>query len=287
MKRYAGPPLLLVLLGISACIWDKRAATSGQIGCAPSEIVISDEESSRSARTWTATCDDNVYYCSVVATGTETSQVSCHSASHPSTANPTVATANTVNAVEAPEHPAAPLAPAPVASAPGAAEQGPPKAVAGFDFGSTVTEASSACTEHGYEWQPGTQDHFSCSNTPVSLGIEAVPTIRFCKEKLCAVSLSVLSRNAWLAAYAKFTDTLTKKYGRPATSWGELRRNCGTEPEFEACIMTGGLKLTREWKWDKGSKISLRLLAGETEPQMTIVYIRQQQQQRELVPDAL
>jgi len=273
MKRCAAFGLL-VALGVSGCVWDKRAATSGQIGCAPSKVVISDEESTASAKTWTATCGDDIYYCSVVATGNDTAQVNCHAKSSPMTSSPM--TTGTAAAAFETLAPAVPVAPG---------EQAPPKAVAGFTFGSSIAEASSACTGHGYEWQSGNQDHFRCSRAPVSLGIDAVPTIRFCEEKLCAVSLRVASHNAWLAAYAKFTDVLTKKYGRPASSKGELRSNCATESEFEACVMTGGLQLARDWKWNTGSKISLRLAAGQSEPEMTIVYIRQDQ--REVVPDAL
>jgi hypothetical protein len=49
--------------------------------------------------------------------------------------------------------------------------------------------------------------------------------------------------------------------------------------------MADGLKLTRDWKWDSGTRISLRLAAGSITPEMTIVYVRQEQ--REIVPDAL
>jgi hypothetical protein len=271
MKWCAGLGLL-VLTSVTGC-FDKQAATSGQTGCAPDQLVISDEEDNYSSKTWTATCGDERYYCSLVGTGKETSQVNCHPAASPSSANQT-----TTSPGKPVAEPAAPAAATPT-------EQGPPKAVAGFTFGSSVAEASSACTVPGYEWQPGAQDHFRCSSAPVSLGIEAVPTVRFCKEKLCAVSLEVASRNAWLTAYAKFTDVLTKKYGRPASAKGELRSNCATEAEFESCIMTDGLELVRDWKWNTGARISLRLAAGKDAPEMKIVYVRQDQ--HEIVPGAL
>ena len=301
MNRFASCGLLL-LLGTSGCAFDKQAATSGQIGCPPSKIVISDEERNPTSLTWTASCGDDIYYCSLVGTGEHTSQASCHAASHPPASNPAIA--STAPTSEAPVA-AASVGAAPVGAAPAdpnpadpsSAEHGPPKAVAGFTFGSSVAEASTACTEHGYQWEPGAQDHFRCSSTPVSLGIDAVPTVRFCADKLCAVSLEVSSHKAWLTAYAKFTDLLTKKYGRPASSKGQLRSNCATEAEFEACVMTGGMKLARDWKWDAGAKISLRLVPGQGEPEMTVVYIRQEQparpeqparrEERALVPGAL
>ena len=49
--------------------------------------------------------------------------------------------------------------------------------------------------------------------------------------------------------------------------------------------MTDGLKLVRDWKWNTGARISLRLAAGQSAPEMTIIYVRQEQ--REIVPNAL
>jgi len=259
---------LLLLLGTSAC-FDKQAATSGQIGCAPSEVEISDEGSGYASETWTATCHGEQYYCSRVGTGKDTSQVNCHAASAPPASTTKPAEAQGVAG-------GAPAAPA---------EREPPAAVAGFTFGSSVTEASSACTEHGYEWQPGARDHFRCSGTPVSIGADAVPTLRFCEAKLCAISLHVAFPNAWLQSYARLSQVLTKKYGKPSDSKGEPRSNCATETQFEACIMTEGLKLVRDWKWNTGTGISLRLAAGQSAPEMTIIYVHREQP--EVIPDAL
>jgi hypothetical protein len=283
VKSSAWLGFVLLLVGVAGC-FDKVAATSGQVGCAPNEVEIADEENTGyGSQTWTATCHGEQYYCSRVDTGKETSQVSCHAASSPVPAGPASPIAATpAKSVEPP------AAAANEGSTPAA--QAPPTAVAGFTFDSTLAEASSACTEKGYLWQPGAQDHFSCSGTPTSIGIAAVPTLRFCEEKLCAVSLQVASPNAWLAAFGNFNQALTKKYGRPGHSQGELRSNCSTEKEFEACIMTSKLRLVREWRWDAGATISLRLAAGEDAPEMKLIYVRHDQAQRERhepVPDAL
>ena len=262
MKWCAGLGLL-VLLGVSGC-FDKLAATSGQVGCAPSDVEISDEESGYRSDTWSATCHGEHFYCSFVAAGSS-GQVSCHPAS--------TSAASTAKAVTA------------VVPSPAPTEQEPPAGVAGFTFGTSVAEASSACSEHGYDWQAGAQDHFRCSGTPLSIGADALPTLRFCEGKLCAISLRVASPNAWLTAYAQFSQVLTKKYGSYSDSKGELRSNCATEMQFEACIMANGLKLVRDWKWNTGARISLRLAAGQSAPEMTIIYVRQEQ--REIVPNAL
>ena len=147
-----------------------------------------------------------------------------------------------------------------------------------------MTEASTACTDKGFEWQPAAQDHYRCSGTPVSIGLESVPTLRFCSEKLCAISLDVASPKAWLMGYAQINDALTKKYGKPAYSKGQPRSNCAGEANFESCIMSEGLELVRDWKWT-AARISLRLAAGQSAPEMKIVYVRQAQ--REVVPGAL
>jgi hypothetical protein len=258
---------LMIAVGVSGC-FDKQAASSGQIGCSPDEVVISDEESGYSSKTWTATCGKEQYFCSLVATGKETGQVSCRAASKP-----------------------APSAPKPVdpdgvadSEAPPAVKQEPPASVAGFAFGSSLADASTACTGHSFEWQPAAQDHYRCSGAPVSIGLDSVPTVRFCNDKLCAVSLDVTSPNAWLTAYAQINDALAKKYGRPAFSKGQPRSNCAGEANFEACIMNDGLELVRDWKWP-AARISLRLAAGASAPEMKIVYVRQAQ--REVVPGAL
>jgi len=269
MKWCAWLGSLLLAVGGSGC-FDKEAATSGQTGCAPGELEIFDEESGMNSDTWTATCHGERYLCSRVATGKESSQVNCHAASSPATADASkpVGRANT----------ASQPSPAP-------AVQEPPTAVAGFSFGTSIEEAASACTEHGYLWQPGTANHFRCSGSPVSIGLEAAPLVRFCEEMLCAVSLQVASSTTWLRTFARFNEVLSKKYGPPANSKGVLNSNCSTEEQFRACIMTAGLELVRDWKWQAGAQISLRMAAGKDAPEMKIIYVRHEQ--IEIVPGAL
>jgi len=260
---------LLLAAGVSGC-FDKEAATSGQTGCSPGELEISDEDTGWNSETWTATCHGERYFCSLVGTGKDSGQVSCRAASGQ-------ATASTTKPVAPPTAAAQPSqAPAP---------QEPPTAVAGFSFGSTAEDAASACTDHGYVWQPGTDNHFRCSSSPVSIGVEAAPLVRFCDGKLCAVSLHVVSSSAWLRTFARFNEVLTKKYGAPADSKGVLYSNCSTEEQFRTCIMTGGLELVRDWKWPAGAQISLRVAAGKQAPEMKIIYVRRDQS--EIVPEAL
>jgi hypothetical protein len=54
----AGSMLLAVGCG------DLQNVTSGHIGCAPSDITISDESSGWTSASWVATCNGKRYFCS-------------------------------------------------------------------------------------------------------------------------------------------------------------------------------------------------------------------------------
>lgn len=41
-----------------------RTISSGQTGCAPAEIEITDDDIGFNTRSWTATCGGKTYYCS-------------------------------------------------------------------------------------------------------------------------------------------------------------------------------------------------------------------------------
>jgi len=258
MKWCAGLGLLLV--SISACL-DKEAASSGQTGCSRDEVQISDENGS----TWVATCHGERYYCSHVTTGQHSGQINCHAAAGSNT-----------------EEDAKPATTAVAKRA--TPEEEPPNGVAGFNFGTSVIEASSVCTEHGYTWEPATEDHFRCSGAPLSVGVDAEPIVRFCDEKLCAVSLQVGSADTWLATFTRFERLLTKKYGPPAHSKGVVYSNCATEAQFQTCLASGKLELARDWKWESNARISLHAGANSNAPQLQVIYVRKQ---RGVIPEAL
>lgn len=69
--------LLAAVVLLSGCA-SLSAVTSGQIGCAESDIAITDDEMGWGTRTWTATCHGRTYFCSAHGGGkNSTSQVSC------------------------------------------------------------------------------------------------------------------------------------------------------------------------------------------------------------------
>ena len=72
---------LLIVAGIaltSSCAVNLAGPTSGEIGCPPQEIVISNEQTFGSmTRTWTATCRGQEYFCSATRTGGENVKLTC------------------------------------------------------------------------------------------------------------------------------------------------------------------------------------------------------------------
>lgn len=71
-----GASLVLVLASVGCA--SLESVTSGQIGCAESDITISNDEQGWNSRTWTAECHGKTYYCSGQGGGKYNSgQVSC------------------------------------------------------------------------------------------------------------------------------------------------------------------------------------------------------------------
>lgn len=66
--------LLVASLSVSGCV-TLEAMSSGEVGCPPEQITVTDQQSSLGGRTWTAQCEGRTYYCSLH--GGEGSQTSC------------------------------------------------------------------------------------------------------------------------------------------------------------------------------------------------------------------
>jgi hypothetical protein len=68
--RFAVLAAMLVALASAACgTAGLASASSGQVGCSPSQIVISNDEGGiGTPRTWTATCNGRRYFCNATAT---------------------------------------------------------------------------------------------------------------------------------------------------------------------------------------------------------------------------
>jgi len=74
--RRSGALLLLVFLLGSGC-GSLESVSSGRVGCAPSDITISDEQSGWNSATWVATCHGKRYFCSGSSAGRYGSDVDC------------------------------------------------------------------------------------------------------------------------------------------------------------------------------------------------------------------
>jgi hypothetical protein len=78
-RGWAWALLSLASWSTLGCLASLESVSSGQVGCAEQDIVISDDEGGFGTRTWVATCRDKKYFCSAHASG-EGSQVNCKEA---------------------------------------------------------------------------------------------------------------------------------------------------------------------------------------------------------------
>jgi hypothetical protein len=104
--------LVLVGAGGALSCSSLQSVSSGHIGCAEKDIVITNDDRAWAARTWTAECHGKRFFCSAIQTGKDQMQVNCREET-PKAGPPGVASA-----------PSAPIAPSgpppePKATAPG------------------------------------------------------------------------------------------------------------------------------------------------------------------------
>lgn len=88
---------LLVALPLFGCAGSLASVSAGHVGCAPSQIEISDEEIGFNSTSWTATCGERVYTCS----GAQ-NQVACTLLGGEPTKPPATAAIRTASAVTQP-----------------------------------------------------------------------------------------------------------------------------------------------------------------------------------------
>ncbi len=71
-----------IILLLTGCVTNQQRQdiTSGEIGCAPNDISISNEETSEVGSTWTAECNQEKYYCSLVMSQGNIDSTSCKKA---------------------------------------------------------------------------------------------------------------------------------------------------------------------------------------------------------------
>jgi len=225
------PALTLLSLGCGSA--PLKAVTSGYIGCSEDSIEILEDRSGLAVRTWTASCHDKVYYCSAHG-GAQyaTAQVSCRESVDATDASTTTA----------PEVPTGPA----------------PAGVGGFLFGSAAAAAEKSCTEADYAWTDLAPDLFTCSGAPASFDLPATTRLKFCKGKLCRITLLIsledVDRAEWASAYKRIQAKLGRKHGAPTRVSDVLPESCfGGIPQ---CLDQGALKRDGRWQWSDDAGIS-------------------------------
>ena len=233
---------VLFVLGALSCRPPAATVSSGQIGCDPSSISISNQDVSsgfgESTETWIAECEGKRFYCSRLTTSggkysAGSAQVSCKEA-----LSDAAAPASATGAAPAIERGAAPLG------------------AAGFNFGAELTEARQACEAAGNKWQARGVD-YDCSGPASSLGFDADVVLRVCTGKICGISLSHRPKANWIGFVGDLKDRLVDKYGAPDKAEDMVTRDCKDEAAFAACLDAGTLTLRFDWRWPTGQRVAL------------------------------
>jgi hypothetical protein len=238
--------LLLAVLGLGACHASRQSVSSGQIGCDPSEISISQGEThlgyGENAETWVAECQGRRFYCSRLNTATGTgkdagiaSQVSCKEALSEASTGADGTSGSAAPAIE--------RGPAPVGAA-------------GFTLGADVAHEKSACEGAGNQWQ-ALGAEYTCSGSASPLGFDTKVTLRICDDKVCGISLSHRPAAQWMTFVGDLKDKLEAKYGAPGEADDLVPRECKDEEAFARCLDAGKMRLRFGWKWPTGEHVAL------------------------------
>lgn len=250
MRPIVGALILIPLF--VACRPSRESLSAGHIGCLPSEVTISNEESSfgldQSSATWVAECEGRMYVCTeTIARNSPDSEVSCkeNGESESRFAN------------EAP--------PSKPGSTESAKRAGPPSGGAGFELGATAEASQKACEAGGNTWETsGTRG--TCSGAATKLGFEVVVELDLCGERVCKINIVHQPTSGWITALDELKKKLVDKYGDPkdvGTNVGtSVPKNCRSEEQLLACF-DKGLRLHFKWSWTTGE--TLRLSAGKPE----------------------
>jgi hypothetical protein len=252
-----GIPLLFLL---ADCRPSRESMSAGEVGCAPSDITISGEESSmgfaQSSATWIAECGGRTYFCTEVLTAGEKSsqsQVSCKE--------------NGADSERASE---------PNSAAPAAAKKvEPPAGAAGFELGATLESSQKACEGAGNTWEAA-QAGGMCSGPATKLGFDVNVRLDMCGDRLCKITLAHTPQAKWVSAIVELKTKLVEKYGNPMETNSTVPVNCRSDQQIGGCF-NDGLRLYFHWSWKTGE--TLRLTAGKPEkgegdPAIRVEYAR-------------
>lgn len=235
-----------------------KEVSSGQTGCSPDEITISNDTAVLGARTWTAECRDQTYYCSAHASGEDGSQVSCtRSASETAAGAATPSTSS----------------PSPsAAAAPAAAPSDYPEEALGFRFGASLAEAQEACVAGGHEWSPAGST-FRCKGAPSSIGATTDTYVGFCDGGVCLVALNVLfdeSDPRADKAFRKIASALQVRYGTPKVFEPRIPQHCTAR--VVSCAASDDASWRARWVWSGRRYVLGELNSKNGKPRLLVKY---------------
>jgi hypothetical protein len=257
-------PAVLLILG---CTPSLEAMSAGHVGCAESEIEISDESDGMGSKSWIATCNGVRHVCSqVVVTqfgaAEPASQVNC--ASERATAEPEEVAERPANTARA--------------DADEPKRAGAPAGAAGFRFGQTREEAEKACAAAGFEVSAVEPRGLRCSGLPEDVGLPASVELAFCAQNVCGITLRTDPRKAGKArmtAFVSLADALREKYGVPAERASNVPGDCREGPALDPCLDEGRASARQSWRWaGQGKTLSLILekAEGADAAELRVVY---------------
>lgn len=138
-----------------------------------------------------------------------------------------------------------------------------PDGVSGFNFGVTLRQVESTCTESGQSWS-AENDVFKCSKMPWSLPVSGEVVFAFCAAQLCRIELVTpedTRGNESLRAVLKLRQLLVEKYGRPTETNQSIPDECAQNAG--PCLAAGTAVL--EYTWTFSDKKAIRLLGKKEE----------------------
>lgn len=251
---------LIAALPLIACA-SMQSLSAGQVGCDPSDITISNENTSfmTGVRTWTATCDGRTYQCTSTNVsgpngGGGVGDISCAPASHASDVASSPATPSrqatssrqtTSSSQATPSTEATPSSRR--ADREATSEPNRPEGAGGFEFGMARDDAADACDSAGGEWSRVGKRRYECSKAPRSVGFDARVQARLCRGKVCGIDLFAVSdSSAWLDEYGALREALIERYGRPIN---HVHPRCADENL--KCLLDSDNVVRSVWKWSR------------------------------------
>jgi hypothetical protein len=254
MRGMAKFGLVFTLFAAGACVPSRETRSAGQVGCAPDEITISDEETHfgllQSGETWTVECRGRTFFCSQMNPSGErndgltglfaSQQISCaESAESPEEERKR-------RSLEAKVQSAAPKPPTT-----------PPVGAAGFAFGQTPSEGQQRCEQAGHQWRLVEDTAATCSGAAAELGFPASVGVRFCGGQACAISVQHQPNADWAERVVTLKAQLEAKYGTPHETPGPIPERCRSAQDFTQCLQSNTLTLRYGWRWTGGEGVEL------------------------------